>query len=104
MKESDTLVEFSIVPIGHTEHESTSQTVAKVAKLIKHSPLSSEIHSMGTVIEGPLDECMDLLKNCLREALTDVPRVTASINIDVRPGHPGRIQGNVRSIEEKLAS
>lgn len=104
MKSEDTLVEFSVIPVGHIESDSISPTVAKVAKHIKRSNLPSEIHSMGTVLEGPLEECLDLIKECVREALEDVPRVSASIRLDVRPGHPGRMQASVRSVEEKLAS
>lgn len=104
MKQENTLIEFSIVPVGHSDSDSISPTVAKVADRVKRSNLASEIHSMGTVVEGPLEECLDLIKDCVREALDDVPRVTASIRLDVRPGHPGRMRESVRSVEEKMAS
>lgn len=102
MKDKDTLVEFSVVPIGHSETDSIGQTVAKVVKRVKDSGLANETHSMGTVVEGGIDQCLDLVKECIGEALKEVPRVTASIRLDVRPGHPGRIEANVRSVEEKL--
>lgn len=103
MKKEDTLVEFSIIPVGQNQSDSISPTVAKVARRIKSSNMPNEIHSMGTVVEGQLDDCMDLIKDCVRDALEDVTRVTASIRLDVRPGHAGRIQASVRSVEEKIA-
>lgn len=104
MKQEDTLIEFSIIPMGHSESDSISPTVAKVADRVKRSNLPSEIHSMGTVVEGSLEECLDMIKSCVREALEDVPRVTASIRLDIRPGHLGRMRESVRSVEEKMAS
>lgn len=101
MKEEDTLIEFSIIPVGQNETDSISPTVAKVVKRVKTAGLASEVHSMGTVVEGRLDQCLDLLKDCVRDALQEAPRVTASIRMDVRPGHSGRIESNVQSVEEK---
>lgn len=94
-------MEFSIVPI-HTETDSISTTVARVAQVVRQSSLPHEIHAMGTIAEGDLDSCLDLVKDCLREALQDVSRVTASVRLDVRPGHAGRLQRSVQSVEEKL--
>lgn len=101
MKPEDTLIEFNVVPIGNATNDSISPTVAKVVKHVKQSGLPSEIHAMGTVVEGCLDECLELVKTCVREVLKEAPRVSASVRIDVRPGHSGRIEGSVRSVEEK---
>lgn len=104
MKSADTLIEFNVIPIGHTKNESISPTVAKVVKHIKSSGLPNETHAMGTVIEGTLDECLELVKTCIQESLKDTPRVTASVRLDVRPGHDGRIESSVRSVEEQWRS
>lgn len=101
MTDQDTLIEFSVIPIGQNENDSIAPTVAHVVKRVKTSGLPSQVHSLGTVVEGGLDECIDLLKDCLRDALKDAPRVTASVRLDIRPGHPGRIEASVRSVEEK---
>lgn len=101
MKPEDTLIEFNVIPVGHIENDSISPIIAKVVRKVKTSGLPNEIHSMGTVVEGRLDECLDLVKECIREALKETPRVTASVRLDVRPGHAGRMESSVRSVEEK---
>ena len=57
---------------------------------------------MGTVVEADLDRCLELVKECIRETLREAPRVTASVRLDVRPDHAGRIQASVKSVEEKI--
>lgn len=96
----DALVEFSITPLG--VGGSVSGHVARVTKIIRDSGLDNELHSMGTIIEGTLDECFDLIKDCIRATLTDSPRASVAIKMDVRPGHEGRIKAKVSSVESKL--
>jgi uncharacterized protein YqgV (UPF0045/DUF77 family) len=55
---------------------------------------------MGTVVEGSLDECFDLIKVCIRDVLKDNARVTASVKVDVRPGKRGRIRSKVEAIRK----
>ena len=98
--QEDTLVEFSITPLG--VGESVSSYVARCSRLVKQSGLSNELHAMGTIIEGNLDECFDLIKSCIRDVLQDTPRVTAAIKVDVRPGKRGRIRAKVEAVEKIL--
>jgi uncharacterized protein (TIGR00106 family) len=100
MKE-DTLVEFSISPLG--VGDSVSPYVARCVKRIEASGLQHELHSMGTIVEGSLDECFDLIKTCIREVSKDSSRVTASIKLDLRPGKRGRIQSKVESVRKILS-
>lgn len=102
MHSEDTLLEFSIIPMGGNGTDSISPTVTKAVKRIKTSGLPSETHAMGTLVEADLNQCLDLVKACIRDALGEVPRVTASIRLDVRPGHSGRIHASVQSGEEKF--
>lgn len=102
MTQENALIEFSIVPLGKADSDSVSPVVAKAVKLIRESPLPTETHSMGTLVEGPLDDCMELVKNCLREVVKENPRVIASLRIDFRPGHSNRMKKNVDSVERKI--
>lgn len=97
----DTLIEFSITPVGDSS-DSMSPVIAKVADRVRGSGMPNEVHAMGTVVEGQLDDCLDLLKQCLREAMEDKSRLTATVRLDLRPGHSGRIKGSVESVAEKL--
>src|SRR5690625_1187588 len=102
MKNENTLLQLSVVPLGKADSDSVSPVVAKTVQKIRDSGLSTETHSMGTIIEGPLDDCMELIKNCLRDIAKESPRVIASIRIDFRPGHENRMKKNVASVEREI--
>ena len=94
------LAEFSIFPIG--EGVSLSKYVSRSLDIIDKSGLPYRINPMGTVVEGPWDEVMELIKACHHAILEDTERVTCSIKIDDRKGATGRIKGKVKSVEDKL--
>jgi len=98
--DENTLVEFSITPLGMGE--SVSPYVARCVQKVRTSGLNYELHSMGTIVEGSLDECFDLIKDCMRDLLKDAPRVTAAIKVDLRPGNRGRIKSKVHSVNKIL--
>ncbi|MCS7299907.1 MAG: MTH1187 family thiamine-binding protein [Spirochaetia bacterium] len=94
------IVEFSIVPIG--SDVSISEHVAKVIKIVDESGLPYRFHSMGTIVEGQWDDVMDLIKKCRDIMMEQFERVIIDIKIDDRKGATGRIEGKVKSVEEKL--
>lgn len=94
------IVQFSMVPLG--VGVSVSNYVAKIIKLVDESGLSYKFHSMGTIVEGDWDEVMKLIKKCRDLLMTEVERVLIDIKIDDRKGATGRIEGKVKSVEEKL--
>ncbi len=96
----ETLIEFSVTPLG--AGASVSPYVARCAKVVRASGLPSELHAMGTLVEASLDQCFDLVKACVRAQLTDCPRVSVALKMDVRPGHTGRLRGKVESVERHL--
>jgi uncharacterized protein (TIGR00106 family) len=96
----DTLIEFSVVPLGVAG--SLGPHVARVTRVVQRSGLPNELHSMGTLVEGDLDRCLEVVKASIRELLKDSPRVSASVKLDVRPGHTGRLRGKVASVERHL--
>lgn len=59
---------------------------------------------MGTIAEGSLEECLNLIKICIRDLLKDCPRVTVAIKIDVQPGKRGRIRSKVEAVKKLLRS
>ena len=94
------LLEMSIIPLGHSE--SVSPQVARCVDLIDSSGLDYELHSMGTIVEGELDEVLDLMKRCIEELAKDNHRVSCSAKLDYRRGGPGRLRSKVTSVEEKV--
>ncbi len=95
-----TLVEFSITPVGSGEH--VSDSVARCTRIVRESGIRNELHAMGTILEGELDQSLEVIRRCLEEVLRDSPRATASIRVDARSEGEGSMEASVRSVEEKL--
>jgi uncharacterized protein (TIGR00106 family) len=96
------LLEMSVTPLG--KGESVSEYVAECLELVERSGLDYELHSMGTIVEGPLDEVLDLMRRCIEQVATHSDRVTCAAKLDFRRGHSGRLKSKVTSVEQKLAA
>jgi uncharacterized protein (TIGR00106 family) len=94
------LLEMSITPLG--KGESVSQYVAECVRLIDASGLDYELHSMGTIVEGELDEVLDLMRRCIELVAAHSDRVTCAAKLDFRRGQSGRIRAKVESVRQKL--
>ncbi len=94
------LLEMSIVPMG--VGESVSQYVAECIDLVDKSGLDYEVHSMGTIVEGELDEVLRLMRLCIEKLAEHSDRVTCSAKLDYRRGKSGRLTAKVDSVEQKL--
>ncbi len=95
-------MEISVVPIG-TGSPSVSEYVAGVIKKLREMGVKHQLGPMGTVVEGPLDQLLEIAR-----AVHAVPfemgamRVVTTIKIDDRRDKPFSAEGKVRSVEEKL--
>jgi uncharacterized protein (TIGR00106 family) len=94
------LLEMSIVPMG--VGESVSQYVAECVDLVDKSGLEYEVHSMGTIVEGELDELLALMQKCIEKMAEHSDRVTCAAKLDYRRGQSGRLTAKVDSVEQKL--
>src|SRR5207244_4616730 len=94
------LMEFSITPLG--VGESVSQYVARCVEIVDKSGLDYRLHSMGTIVEGELDQVLELLKQCVEAVAKDCHRVSVSAKLDYRQGATGRLTGKVASVEKTL--
>lgn len=96
------ILELSIVPIG-TQSTSLSSYVADCIQFLKKKKLRYELTSMGTNIEGKLD---DLIKIAME--MHEIPfkkgaqRVLTTIKIDDRRDKKGTILSKKKAVEEKL--
>ena len=59
------LLEMSITPLG--KGESVSAYVAECVDIIDRSGLDYELHAMGTIVEGELDQVLDLMRRCIEQ-------------------------------------
>jgi uncharacterized protein (TIGR00106 family) len=94
------LLEFSISPLG--KGESVSSYVARSLEIIEASGLDYRLHAMGTIVEGELDQVLDVLKRCMEAMAADCDRVSCTAKLDFRRGHRGRLETKVSSVERKL--
>ena len=94
------LLEFSISPLE--KGESVSQYVARSLEMIEASGLDYRLHAMGTIVEGELDQVLDLLRRCIEAMAQDCDRITCTAKLDYRRGHQGRLESKISSVEEKL--
>jgi uncharacterized protein (TIGR00106 family) len=94
------LLEFSMSPLE--KGESVGAYVARSLEIIEQSGLDYRLHAMGTIVEGEIDDCLDVLKKCLAAMSADCDRVTCTAKLDFRRGHSGRLNAKVASVEQKL--
>jgi uncharacterized protein (TIGR00106 family) len=94
------LLEMSITPLGIGD--SVSQYVAQCVDLVDRSGLDYELHSMGTIVEGELEQVLDLMRRCIEQVAQHSDRVTCAAKLDLRRGQSGRIRSKVASVEQKL--
>ena len=92
------LLEMSITPLG--KGESVSHYVAECVDIIDRSGLDYELHAMGTIVEGELDQVLDLMRRCIEQIATHSDRVTCAAKLDFRRGpRPAEKQSRQRRAE-----
>ena len=94
------LLEFSMTPLD--KGESVSKYVSRSLDIIDKSGLPYRLNPMGTVLEGSLDDVLNVVKDCHRLMASDCDRISTSIKIDYRKGKSGRLEAKIKSVEEKL--
>lgn len=94
------LLEFSMSPLD--KGQSVSEYVARSLEIIDRSGLDYRLHAMGTIIEGEIDQVLDVLQQCLAAMAADCDRVTCTAKLDYRKGHKGRLDSKVASVESRL--
>ena len=94
------LIHFSIFPVD--KGTSVSPYVARAVRIIRKSGLPYQVGPMSTAVEGSYEEVMAVVKKCFRELRKDSERIYMTLQMDYREGATNRIEGKVRSVEEKL--
>ena len=95
--------EISIVPIG-TGSTSVSDYVAACVKVLNDSGMTYELHGMGTIVEGDLEDLFDVILK-----MHEVPfkagalRVVTSIKIDDRRDKKASAQDKVKAVYAKIS-
>jgi uncharacterized protein (TIGR00106 family) len=95
------LIHFSMFPTDR-QGASVSPYVARVVRVIRDSGLPYKLGPMSTAVEGEWDEVMGVVARCFEELKKDCGRIYMTIQMDYREGAENRIEGKIRSVEEKL--
>ena len=94
------LIHFSIFPTD--KGTSVSPYVAKAVRIIRESGLPYKVGPMSTAVEGEWSEVMAVVENCFKELRKECSRIYMTLQMDYREGAVNRIEGKIKSIEEKL--
>jgi uncharacterized protein (TIGR00106 family) len=94
------LAEFSIWPMD--KGVSVSPYVARAIDIIDKSGLPYKLGPLGTCIEGEWPDVMAVIQKCYEALATDCDRISCTVKMDWRKGASGRIEGKVKSVQEKL--
>jgi uncharacterized protein (TIGR00106 family) len=97
------VAEISIVPVGTKNTSVSKHVVAALKVLRKEKKVVYELTSMGTIMEGELEDVFKVAKK-MHEAVLDggVRRVVTTIKIDDRRDKPLTMSGKVESVVRKL--
>jgi uncharacterized protein (TIGR00106 family) len=83
--------------------ESVSQYVSKVIDMIRNSGYPYKLGAMGTVIEtSTVREALDLIAKAYDILEPYSNRVYAVAKMDIRKNRENRLEGKIKSIEEKI--
>lgn len=96
------IMEISVVPIG-TQSPSVSHFVAECVKIVDQQGLKYEVTSMGTEVEGEVEELLRLAAQMHRVPFKKgAQRVATTIRIDERLDKELRIAGKKEAVFKRL--
>lgn len=94
-------VEFTLIPMGGSHH--VSKEIALCEKILRKYNLTTELHALGTNIEGEFSEIMKAIEEC-HEAVHDSGRVRVYSVLKIVSSTEGesRFADKVKHVEEEL--
>ena len=97
------IVEIKVYPIG-SGTASVSRIVADCIKLLeKMTDINYQVTPMATIVEGPLDRILELVKEMHELPFSQgIQRVVTSISIDDRRDKPITMESKVKAVIEKI--
>jgi uncharacterized protein (TIGR00106 family) len=95
------VAEVSIVPVGTGDAGISRYVAACLEVLDKRKDLSYRLTPMGTIIEGPLDKVLGVIRDMHEVPFSKgVVRVVTSIKIDDRRDKAGTMNGKLESVRK----
>ncbi|QOY37309.1 MTH1187 family thiamine-binding protein [Anaerobacillus isosaccharinicus] len=94
------ILEISVVPVG-SNSPSFSSNVSQAVNIIKEKGLNYQVTPTATVIEGSLDELMEVAKQIHQNEISNgTQRVVTNICIDDRIDKPMTLEHQVEVVDE----
>jgi len=95
------LMEFAMFPTD--KGESVSGYVSRIIKMIEGERFSYQLTSMGTIIEtSTMRDALMVIEKAYEELEEDCNRIYSTIKLDIRKNKDNRMEGKIRSIEQKI--
>lgn len=95
------LLEFAMFPTD--KGASVSNEVGKVISMIRGLSFDYKLTAMGTIVEtNTVPEALDIVNKAYEILEPHSDRIYSSIKMDIRKGKNRRLQGKIKSIEDKI--
>jgi len=96
------LVNFAMFPTD--KGDSVSPFVSRIINMIRSSKVNYKLTPMSTIIETEtMPEALEIIQKAYDLLAPDCHRVYSSITMDIQTNKPiGRMEGKVKSIEDKI--
>jgi uncharacterized protein (TIGR00106 family) len=94
------LMELTVITLG--KGSSMSADLAPLIKMIDASGLDYQVTAFGTLVEGSLDQLLDLGRRCHLESRKRADRVLTTLKLDDFGEKNGELRGAVERVEEKM--
>lgn len=103
MMGNSVIAEIKVYPIG-SETASVSHIVAGCIRLLeKATDISYQVTPMATIVQGPLDRILELVKEMHELPFSQgIQRVVTSISIDDRRDKSITMESKVKAVIEKI--
>jgi uncharacterized protein (TIGR00106 family) len=95
------LAELRVTPVG--AGAAPLSEVAAVTRILERSPLTYQVHPMGTTIEGEIGQILDVVRQCHEELRKKAPRVLIELSLDDRQVEEGEMIRGINRLREATA-
>lgn len=96
------IASLTVTPVG-TETPSLSRYVAECARVLDESGLTHTLTPMGSVLEGPLDEILEVVRKVHEIPFSQgVLRVSTRLTIDDRRDKDASAQAKIDAVQRRL--
>ncbi len=92
------VAELRITPVE--SHKSFLNELGDLVRLLHQSPLSYQVHAMGTTLEGELDEILKVVQQCHEHVRSRSERNLIELSLDDRPSRGGELERGLQHLRE----